>query len=395
MPVQGGSPWRGPRFQAMGAESPAFLSGCPLMPLLEIRNLRVWFGDFLAVDGLDLTVEPGEVVGVVGESGSGKSVSMLAVMGLIDPPGRIEADLLRFDGADLLTLSPRARRRLVGRDVAMVFQDPATALDPCYTVGAQIGESLRAHGVVPRSAGRRGVRDRVVALLSQVGIPAPETRLAAYPHQLSGGMNQRVMIAMAIACDPRLLIADEPTTALDVTIQAQILALLARLQRERGMGLVLVTHDMGVVAQAADRVQVMYAGQAMEMRATAALLTRPRHPYAAALLDALPERAAGRRLAAIPGLVPGPGDRGAGCLFAPRCRFAVARCAAVRPALLTPGEQAAEGGMADAGEAFGMAPGIGAAGAPGEDATRVRCHYPLDDDGRPVGHPRPVVAEMT
>ncbi len=355
----------------------ALLAGFFLMPLLEIRNLRAWFGDFLAVDGLDLSVEPGELVGVVGESGSGKSVSMLAVMGLIDLPGRIEADVLRFDGADLLTLGARERRRLVGRDVAMVFQDPATALDPCYTVGWQIAESLRAHGVVPRSAGRRGVRDRVVELLGQVGIPAPETRLGAYPHQLSGGMNQRVMIAMAIACSPRLLIADEPTTALDVTIQAQILALLGRLQRERGMGLVLVTHDMGVVAQAASRVQVMYAGQAMEMRDTQGLLGRPRHPYAAALLDALPERANGRRLAAIPGLVPGPGDRGQGCLFAPRCRFAVAHCVAVRPGLIAPGAQ--DGGRASP-EAF--------AG----EGERVRCHYPLDDAGRPVGHPAESVA---
>jgi dipeptide transport system ATP-binding protein len=367
------------------------LAGFLLMPLLEIRNLRAWFGDFLAVDGLDLAVEPGEVVGVVGESGSGKSVSMLAVMGLIDPPGRIEADVLRFDGADLLALGARARRRLVGRDVAMVFQDPATALDPCYTVGWQIGESLRAHGVVPRSAGRRGVRDRVVELLLQVGIPAPQTRLGAYPHQLSGGMNQRVMIAMAIACNPRLLIADEPTTALDVTIQAQILALLARLQRERGMGLVLVTHDMGVVAQAAGRVQVMYAGQVMEARGTEALLTRPRHPYAVALLDALPERAAGRRLAAIPGLVPGPGDRGEGCLFAPRCRFAVGHCAAVRPALLTPREQVAD--AAAAVEAAGALPDRVGGGVQGQEAGRVRCHYPLDAAGLPTGHPGYLVAE--
>ncbi len=342
------------------------------MALLEIRNLRVRFGDVLAVDGLDLTLEPGEMVGVVGESGSGKSVSMLAVMGLIDAPARVEADVLRFDGLDLLTLSARARRRLVGRDVAMVFQEPATALDPCYTVGWQIAESLRAHGVVPRSEGRRGVRDRVVELLGQVGIPAPETRARAYPHQLSGGMNQRVMIAMAIACNPRLLVADEPTTALDVTIQAQILALLSRLQRERGMALVLVTHDMGVVAQAASRVQVMYAGQVMELRGTRGLLTMPRHPYAAALLEALPERAGGKRLSAIPGLVPGPGDRGTGCVFAPRCRFSVRRCVDERPLLLAPHQHAGQDWRGNAEP---------------DEHERVRCHYPLDDAGRPMGHP--------
>jgi dipeptide transport system ATP-binding protein len=317
-------------------------------PLLEIRSLAVEFatarGTFRAVDGVDLTAAEGEVLGVVGESGSGKSVSMLAAMGLIHHPGRVRADALRFADTELTTLTPRRRRRLVGRDMAMIFQEPMSSLNPCYPVGWQIAEALRAHAAVPR----RQVRTRVVELLDQVGIPAPAERLGAFPHQLSGGMNQRVMIAMGIACNPRLLIADEPTTALDVTIQKQILDLLMGLQQQRGMALVLITHDMGVIAETAQRVQVMYAGQVVEEAPTAALFAAPRHPYTAALLEGLPERAAGRRrLPTIPGVVPGIADRPAGCLFHPRCRFADARCAAEVPPL---------------------------AGLPGR---RVRCHYPL------------------
>jgi dipeptide transport system ATP-binding protein len=329
------------------------------MPDLVVRDLAVAFptarGLFAAVDGIDLRVAEGEILGVVGESGSGKSVSMLALMGLIPPPARITAAEARFGDAGLLALSARDRRRVVGRSVAMVFQDPMSSLNPCYTVGWQIAEALRAHHAVPRAETGR----RVVELLGQVGIPAPETRLRAFPHQLSGGMNQRVMIAMAIACSPALLIADEPTTALDVTIQKQILDLLLALQAQHGMGLVLITHDMGVVAETAHRVQVMYAGQVVEEAPTAALFAHPRHPYTAALLDALPERAVGRRrLPTIPGLVPGIEDRPAGCLFNPRCRFRTPHCVAVRPAL---------------------------AGLPGR---RARCHYPLDDQGRPTnGHP--------
>ncbi|MBU6499270.1 MAG: ABC transporter ATP-binding protein, partial [Rhodospirillales bacterium] len=276
------------------------------MALLELRNLVVEFatarGRFRAVDGVDLTIDAGEVLCVVGESGSGKSVSMLAVMGLIGWPGRVTADVMRFDGTDLLGLSGRDRRRLVGKDIAMVFQEPMSSLNPCYPVGWQIAESLRVHAAVPRAR----LRERVVELLDQVGIPAPATRLNAFPHQLSGGMNQRVMIAMAISCNPRLLIADEPTTALDVTIQKQILDLLVDLQRRHGMALALITHDMGVVAETAQRVQVMYAGQMVEEQPTEALFNSPRHPYTAALLDALPERAMGRaRLPTIPGMVPG------------------------------------------------------------------------------------------
>ena len=263
--------------------------------LLEIRNLAVEFttarGVFRAVDGLDLTLDSGAIVGIVGESGSGKSVAMLAVMGLIAWPGRVRADRLHFAGHDLLHMTSHQRRRLIGKDMAMVFQEPTSSLNPCYPVGWQIAESLRAHHTVDR----RAVRGQVIDLLHQVGIPAPETRLGAFPHQLSGGMNQRVMIAMAIACNPLLLIADEPTTALDVTIQKQILDLLISLQRERGMALVLITHDMAVVAETAHRVMVMYAGQMVEEAQTEHLFAAPRHPYTAALLAALPERALDRQ----------------------------------------------------------------------------------------------------
>ena len=295
--------------------------------LLEVRNLRVTFetarGPMAAVDGVDLDVAAGEVLGVVGESGSGKSVAMLAAMGLVRRPGRVTADRLSFNGIDLRGLSGRARRRLVGRDVAMIFQEPMSSLNPCFTVGWQIAEALRAHTALGRAARRA----RVLELLRQVGIPAPETRLRAFPHQLSGGMCQRVMIAMAIACNPMLLIADEPTTALDVTIQKQILELLARLQRERGMAMILITHDVAVVAQTAGRLQVMYAGQAMENRPAEAALSAPAHPYTSALLSALPDRAAARAaLPTIPGVVPGIADRPAGCVFQPRCVQARARC---------------------------------------------------------------------
>jgi dipeptide transport system ATP-binding protein len=241
------------------------------MPLLDIQNLTVEFpspyGVLAAVDGVDLRVDEGEVLGVVGESGSGKSVTMLAMMGLVPFPGRVKASAMTFAGRDLLDMPEAARRNLRGNDFAMIFQEPATSLNPCFTIGFQLGETLRVHERMDRKAARR----RSIELLEQVGISDPESRLKAYPHQLSGGMNQRVMIAMAIACNPRLLIADEPTTALDVTIQAQILDLLRSLQRERGMALVLITHNMGVVAEMAQRVMVMYAGQVMEERETAAL----------------------------------------------------------------------------------------------------------------------------
>ncbi|HEY8878945.1 MAG TPA: ABC transporter ATP-binding protein [Roseateles sp.] len=300
------------------------------MSLLNIRNLRVQFGNFPAVDGVDLSLDKGELLGIVGESGSGKSVTMLALMGLIDAPGKVTADAIEFEGRDLLKLSPKERRALIGRDVAMVFQDALTSLNPSYTVGAQIAEVLRAHLHLRGSAAKQ----RVVELLEQVEIPDAAHRADAYPHQLSGGMNQRVMIAMAIACGPKLLIADEPTTALDVTIQAQIMALLLKLQREQGMGLIMITHDLAVVAEMAQRVAVMYAGQIVETGPVPALFDAPRHPYTNALLAAIPEHNKGAtRLSALPGIVPGALDRPAGCLLAPRCPRVHDSCVAARPAL--------------------------------------------------------------
>ena len=323
------------------------------MSLLEIEDLHVDFptqGAVMhAVDGVSLTLEQGEVLGIVGESGSGKSVTMMALMGLIAYPGRVRAKKLRFLGHDLLGISDKERRRLVGKDMAMIFQEPTTSLNPCFTIGWQLEEALRQHSPLDRRSARR----HAVELLEQVGIPAAASRMNDYPHQLSGGMNQRVMIAMAISCNPRLLIADEPTTALDVTIQAQILDLLRKLQEERGMALVLITHNMGVVSEMAQRIAVMYAGQVMEQQRVETLFARPQHPYTEALLAALPEHGeAGHRLATIPGVVPGVFDRPQGCLFAPRCAYATAHSRAVRPEL-----RAWQGG-------------------------EVRCHYPLGDPSR-------------
>ena len=297
-----------------------------MSPLLDIRGLTVRFatraGAFTAVDGIDLQVERDEVLAIVGESGSGKSVAMLAIMGLLPWTATVSAERMVFDGRDLRSLSARQRRDLVGRDIAMVFQEPMSSLNPCFTIGWQIGEALAAH--LP--LGRAARRARTIELLEQVGIPDAPSRLRAFPHQLSGGMCQRAMIAMALACRPRLLIADEPTTALDVTIQAQILELLLGLKRASGMALVLITHDLGVVAETADRVSVQYAGRQVEVADAAALFADPHHPYTAALLASLPERAQGRRLAAIGGVVPGLADRPPGCLFEPRCGYAQPRC---------------------------------------------------------------------
>ncbi len=299
--------------------------------LLDIRNLSVSFatrhGAFTAVDGFDLTLERDEVLAIVGESGSGKSVAMLAAMGLLPPATTVVADRMAFGGADLLSMSAEERRRIAGKDMAMIFQEPMSSLNPCFTVGFQIGETLKTH--LGFSRAERGAR--IVELLAEVGIPDPARRARAFPHQLSGGMSQRVMIAMALACRPKLLIADEPTTALDVTIQAQILDLLMRLRRDNGMGLVLITHDMGVVAETADRVIVQYAGQQMEANTTRDLFADPHHPYTAALLAALPERATERRLPAIPGVVPGQFDRPRGCSFSPRCAFVFDACRHVAP----------------------------------------------------------------
>jgi len=300
------------------------------MALLEVQDLGVEFGAFRAVDNVSLHVDAGEVLGIVGESGSGKSVTALALMGLIDEPGRVHAQRLMFDSRDLLAMPVKERRGLLGKDIAMIFQDPMASLNPCFTVEFQLVETLRIH----EGGSRKALRARALELLKQVEIPDAERRLSAYPHQLSGGMSQRVMVAMAIACNPRLLIADEPTTALDVTIQAQMLALLIKLQRERGMALVLITHDLGVVAEVAQRVLVMYAGQVVETARVPELFELPRHPYTEALLSALPEHNIGqRRLRSMGGMVPGAFDRPSGCLLSPRCAYVQARCRAERPAL--------------------------------------------------------------
>ena len=301
------------------------------MSLLEIRDLAVTFatgsGPFKAVDGVDLSINPGEVLAIVGESGSGKSVAMLALMGLLPKTATVTAKKMEFNGHDLLGISAQERRKIIGKDMAMIFQEPMTSLNPCFTVGYQIGESLKVHMGMDKAQRKA----RSIELLNLVGIPEPERRLAAFPHQLSGGMSQRVMIAMAIACNPKLLIADEPTTALDVTIQAQILDLLVTLREKTGMALVLITHNMGVVAETAERVVVQYAGQQVERQSVRDLFRTPRHPYTAALLSALPDRANGARLLAIPGVVPGLIDRPTGCLFNPRCSRADDKCRTVAP----------------------------------------------------------------
>ncbi|MDN0074924.1 ATP-binding cassette domain-containing protein [Crenobacter sp. SG2303] len=304
------------------------------MSLLTIKNLSVAFGNpanpFRAVENMDLTVNQGEIVGIVGESGSGKSVTMMALMGLIDAPGRVTADELSFDGKNLLKLSARERRKIVGKDIAMIFQDPMTSLNPSYTVGYQIMEVLKVH------QGLRGakLKQRALELMEMVEIPAAKSRLDAYPHQLSGGMSQRVVIAMAIACNPKLLIADEPTTALDVTIQAQIMDLLVNLQKSQNMALIMITHDLAVVAEMADRVAVMYAGQVAELGRVPELFRQPAHPYTEALLASIPEHSKGaERLSTLPGIVPGQYDRPSGCLLSPRCPYVQERCRAERPQL--------------------------------------------------------------
>ncbi|HVY21356.1 MAG TPA: ABC transporter ATP-binding protein [Bauldia sp.] len=326
------------------------------MALLEISGLSVDFattvGAFRAVDDVSLTVEGGEVQAIVGESGSGKSVAMLAVMGLLPTTATVTAKRMTFDGQNLMGLSGRRRRKIIGKDMAMVFQEPMSSLNPCFTVGFQLGETLKEHLGLTRSERR----DRAVALLRAVGITDAERRLRSFPHQLSGGMNQRVMIAMAIACNPKLVIADEPTTALDVTIQAQILDLLLALQRETGTALILITHDMGVVAETAERVAVFYSGQKVEEQDVRRLFANPHHPYTAALLAALPERATGRRLPSIPGVVPGAFNRPTGCLFSPRCQYATTRCVEKVP----PRQN--------------------------EETGYALCHYPLIN-GKPFGHP--------
>ena len=307
-------------------------------PLLEIRNLSVEFrtamGPLRAVDGVDLTIEPGEVVGVVGESGSGKSVAMLAVMGLLPWTARITADRLAFQGEPLLGLSPRRRRKLIGKDMAMIFQEPMSSLNPCFTVEFQLTEALRLH----EGLGRREAMAKTVEMLKLVHIPNAERRVKEYPHQLSGGMRQRIMIAMALSCNPKLLIADEPTTALDVTIQAQILELLNELKTKLRMAVMLITHDMGVIAETAQRVVVMYAAKVAEEAPVADLFKEPLHPYTQGLLRSIPridrDATERQRLETIPGTVPTlRGDIAPGCRFAPRCPFVKSVCTEKDPVI--------------------------------------------------------------
>ena len=309
-------------------------------PVLHIDNLRTWFhtdaGVVRAIDGVTLSVAQGEILAIVGESGSGKSVTGLSVMRLLGrTTGRIEGGRIVFrtrgdQAVDLATLPEAEIARIRGRDIAMIFQDPMSSLNPVFPVGEQIAEPIRIHA----GASRRTARATAIDLLRQVGISDPEKRVDAFPHQLSGGMRQRVMIAIALACDPKLLIADEPTTALDVTIQAQIIALLKRLQAERGMALIFVTHDLKLVGEIADQVAVMYAGEIVEQGPASAVLADPRHPYTKALLACAPHR--GQRnspLVPIPGALPDPLALPEGCRFHPRCRFAKPVCAAIAPPL--------------------------------------------------------------
>jgi oligopeptide/dipeptide ABC transporter ATP-binding protein len=314
-------------------------------PLLSVEDLRVTFGrpgrEQVAVDGVSLALSAGEVLGIVGESGSGKSLTALSILRLVpSPPGRIEAKAIRFMGRDLLSLDERRMNEVRGADIAMIFQEPMSALNPVLTVGEQIAETLRIHEGMDRAAARL----RSMELLNKVGISNPEQRLRQYPHELSGGMRQRVMIAIALACRPKLLIADEPTTALDVTIQAQILSLLRDLQRELGMAVLLITHDLGVVAQVVDRVAVMYAGRIVEQGTVGAVFERPSHPYTRLLMESIPSLDHDRdRLPTIPGMVPSLANLPRGCRFHPRCPAAQPPCTERQPALIAvdPGHGAA------------------------------------------------------
>lgn len=313
--------------------------------LLEIRNLETQFmtdrGLIRSVDGVSLHVDAGETLGIVGESGCGKSVTSLSIMRLVpSPPGHIAGGEILFRGQDLLALSEEDMRRVRGNSIAMIYQEPMTSLNPVLTVGRQIAEVASLH----QGLGRQEAMDRAVDMLRLVGIPLPEQRAAAYPHQLSGGMRQRVMIAMALCCTPQLLVADEPTTALDVTVQAQILDLLRRLKREFGMAIMLITHDLGVVAEMCERVVVMYAGRVVEEADVFSLFARPLHPYTEGLLASIPRLDDEREtLHAIPGVVPDPLARPSGCRFATRCAYVMDRCRREDPPLETfgPGLKAA------------------------------------------------------
>jgi len=316
----------GPRGAASGVQ-----------PVLEVRDLRTHFftddGVVKAVNGVSFQVFPGETLGVVGESGCGKSVTALSILRLIpSPPGRIVGGQILYKGKDLVTASEPEMRKIRGNEISMIFQEPMTSLNPVYTCGDQIMEAIRLH----QKVSKKEARSRAIQMLKLVGIPLPEQRVDEYPHQLSGGMRQRVMIAMALSCNPSVLIADEPTTALDVTIQAQILELLDRLQQELGMAIILITHDLGVVAEVADRVAVMYGGRIQEYSDVETLFDRTLHPYTGGLLTSIPKLGEEvERLRVIPGVVPNPLDFPPGCTFHPRCHLAIDECRRVEPTLDT------------------------------------------------------------
>ena len=307
--------------------------------LLEVRDLRTSFaveaGELLAVDGVSFTLDTGRTLCIVGESGCGKSVTALSIMGLIaTPPGRVNGEI-RFEGVDLTKLSSAEMRELRGDRLSMIFQEPMTSLNPAFTVGEQIAEGILRHRPLPRAA----AKERTIEMLRRVHIPSPERRFDDYPHRLSGGMRQRVMIAMALACEPDLLIADEPTTALDVTIQAQILDLMRMLREETGTAIILITHDLGIVAELADEVAVMYAGRIVEHASAKALFGQPQHPYTVGLLGSIPRLDLEQeRLPAIEGLVPNPLEPVPGCRFHPRCPFVIDRCRQEDPPLLVQGD---------------------------------------------------------
>lgn len=323
--------------------------------LLTVDNLKTTFmihkTKVEAVRGASIHVDDGDILAVVGESGSGKSVLMKSIMGLLPENAQTTADSLVYMGRNLLEFSADERRKMRGKEFAMIFQDPMTALNPLKKIGAHLTEVLMRY----RKLNKKQARQEAIEALRKVGIPSPEKRLDQYPHEFSGGMRQRVLIAMALCCKPKLLIADEPTTALDVTIQAQIIELLLELQQKENMALVLITHDLALVAEAAHKIIVMYAGQVVETGAAQDIFRAPRHPYTQALLRALPEFAQDKaRLASLPGVVPGKYDRPTGCLLNPRCPYATDKCRAEEPEL-----NLLEGGR------------------------QSKCHYPLDDAGRP------------
>jgi peptide/nickel transport system ATP-binding protein len=303
--------------------------------LLEVRDLTTCFkvdgGEFTAVDGISFSVESGRTLGIVGESGCGKSVTSLSIMGLLPKgQGRIAGGSITFDGVDLVQLSTPAMRALRGNRIAMIFQEPMTSLNPAFTIGDQLIEAIRCH----RDLDHAAARAHAIEMLRRVRIPSPEQRMDAYPHKLSGGMRQRVMIAMALSCEPQLLIADEPTTALDVTIQAQVLELMRTLRADTGAAIMLITHDLGVIAELADEVVVMYAGRVVERASVERLFAEPQHPYTIGLLGSIPKlHLKQTRLAAIEGQVPTPMTVMAGCRFAPRCPFSDAQCEAAAPSL--------------------------------------------------------------